>query len=786
MTGRVVMLDGCNLFALGSAATNTSAMIRCCNSTRNVTPCLVALLAFTSPAIAAEFKPAPQEFRQEVSRQWPLPSTSPSGFTVVEIAPDGTVLVADGKQWHVLRGERLEVQSPPQAVNPGSGWLLAGNTSRTVPVPLAEIHQIQRQGELIWLATAKGVVRIAGGGQVSNELADHDVRQIATWPNGLVLAATARGLWQRGDSGNYEQVRVTDETGRAWAESDVRGVAVGAQGNWWVATPAGVIRRQGDKWSFFTGRDGLPYADFTCVAAAGSEVWFGTKRGAVRFDGQDWAYREGQRWLPGNDVRSIVAGADGRVWFATDKGLGCIERRTMTLVEKAAYYEDEIERYIKRTPFGYLSEVGLGAPGDRSKIIYSDSDNDGLWTAMYGAGECFAFGATKQPEFKKRAQQAFEALRFLQKVTQGGSHSPPKGYVARTIRPVDWPDPNIGRIERDREEQKSDRLWKAYEPRWPKSADGKWYWKSDTSSDELDGHYFFYPAYYDLVADTDAERVRVREVVRDLTDHLLEHDCALVDIDGKPTRWAVYGPRWLNHDPDWYLERGLNSLSILSYLTVAEHVTGDAKYGQAIRELIDRHGYAANVMNPKMQMGVGSGNQSDDEMAFMCFYNLLRYTKEETWREKWRFAFYGYWRLEQPEMNPFFNFAYAAVGRGQKFADAFGPIPVDPWSGWFEDSIATLRGFPLDRADWAHHNSHRLDLMPLRRQQVVDFTANDRARRDYRVNSKVLPVEERFFNHWNTDPWHLDYGGEGRGLASGAVFLLPYYMGLYHGFIEKP
>jgi hypothetical protein len=56
--------------------------------------------------------------------------------------------------------------------------------------------------------------------------------------------------------------------------------------------------------------------------------------------------------------------------------------------------------------------------------------------------------------------------------------------------------------------------------------------------------------------------------------------------------------------------------------------------------------------------------------------------------------------------------------------------------------------------------------------------------RGYRVNGKVLPVDERHFNHWNTDPWDLDYGGNGHELADGAVFLLPYYMGLYHGFIK--
>ena len=107
----------------------------------------------------------------------------------------------------------------------------------------------------------------------------------------------------------------------------------------------------------------------------------------------------------------------------------------MTLAEKAEMYEGEIARYIKRTPLGYVAEAPLQRPGDRSSARPVDSDNDGLWTAMYGAGECFAFGATGDAEAGKRARQAFEALRFLQRVTQGGPHSPPDGYVARTIRP---------------------------------------------------------------------------------------------------------------------------------------------------------------------------------------------------------------------------------------------------------------------------------------------------------------------------------------------------------------
>ena len=85
---------------------------------------------------------------------------------------------------------------------------------------------------------------------------------------------------------------------------------------------------------------------------------------------------------------------------------------------------------------------------------------------------------------------------------------------------------------------------------------------------------------------------------------------------------------------------------------------------------------------------------------------------------------------------------------------------------------------------WGHLNSHRIDLLLLPPQQASEPYDDRRYDRGYRNNGKTLPVSERFFHHWNTDPWTLNYGGGGHSLGSGTVFLLPYYMGLYHGFIE--
>ena len=614
------------------------------------------------------------------------------------------------------------------------------------------------------------------------------VRHFASSSEGSYLAAGRDGLYEREGAGGWKKVVANDDRGRLWGVAQIGAATYDQRDRLWFGVQAGLVCRKLDgQWQFYEGKDGLPFNRFTCATPGpNGSLWLGTEKGAIRFEGGEWYYRQGRRWLLDDQVISIVVDGEGRTWIGTKSGITKIFFRPLTLEEKATIYEEEIEHVVKRTPYGYLAPVTLETPGDRSEVLRGDNDNDGLWTSMYGAGQCFAFAATQDSSFKKRAKQAFEALRFLQVVTQGGQHSPPKGYVARTIRSAALPDPNIGRIERDKEQRRNrDSLWKVYEPRWPRSADGQWYWKGDTSSDELDGHYFFYPLYHDLVADSAAERDRVKEVVRGLTDHLIDNGYRLTDHDGLPTRWGFFSPNDLNRDEDWYVERGLNSLSLLSYLTVAEHVTGDPRYTEKLRELKETAAYDTNAMVPKLQRGIGSGNQSDDEMAFMGFYSLLRYTKDEALRRRLLKAFYSYWTLEQPELNPFFNVAYAACAQGQTVSDPWGEHEVTPWEGWLNDSVDTLKAFPLDRSSWGHENSHRLDLIPLPRQQSSDVFSTSGRSRGVRVNGKVLPVDERYFNHWNTDPFQFDYPGDGRGLGCGTVFLLPYYMALYHGYIAS-
>jgi hypothetical protein len=643
------------------------------------------------------------------------------------------------------------------------------------------------------LGTEEGLFREQGGRFVPEQelnrlLGDEsEVRAIAVGSGGEVFVAAKAGLY-RGKDGALK--RLLPSVGDAsWAVHDVRGVTFDRRGRLWFASPqgAGYLDKDG-KWTLFDGRAGLPYNDFTGVTPGeDGVVWFGTKIGAIRYDGKHWAYREGRRWLPDNQVRDVAVTDRGDAWFATPKGVGHIERREMTLAEKARFYEDEIDKYHRRTPFGYVMSAILDKPGDKSVWRNRDDDNDGQRTGEYGVAECFRYAATKDPEAKRRAKAAFEALRFLSKVTEGSTPPVPKGFVARTVLPVDGRrNPNeeesYSIADDERRRDKEDALWKVIHPRWPTSADGKWYWKCDTSSDELDGHYFLYARYYDLVADTEEEKERVCDVVRAVTDHLIEHDYQLIDHDGKPTRWARFSPRELNGDPWWWAQRGLNSLSMLAYLRIAEHVTGDAKYRAAFDDLAGKHSYAMNAMYPKFENGPGSFVQYDDDMAFMGYYSLMRYEKDPKLRGMFGLSCREYWRVEACEANSFYNFAFAVSCQDAKAGSPWGTQNLSPDRQCIERAVDTLKRYPMNLVSWRQTNHHRTDIVPL---SPLVRDPGEAKGKGYRANGDVLPVDERYIQYFSDDAWELDTGGDGRELATGMPFLLAYYMGLYHGFIAE-
>ena len=115
----------------------------------------------------------------------------------------------------------------------------------------------------------------------------------------------------------------------------------------------------------------------------------------LREDGK-FNYYASERWIPSDTVVNIAKGPDNSVLVLTNKGLGKICFKEMTLYDKAMFFEKQVrERHIRT---GFNATLSSMTKGDVTTGSMEDSDNDGLWTSMYLAGETFRYAVTKSDE----------------------------------------------------------------------------------------------------------------------------------------------------------------------------------------------------------------------------------------------------------------------------------------------------------------------------------------------------------------------------------------------------
>ncbi|MCL4215823.1 MAG: hypothetical protein KJ052_02280 [Candidatus Hydrogenedentes bacterium] len=578
----------------------------------------------------------------------------------------------------------------------------------------------------------------------------------------------------------------------SWALRDVRVLAEDSRGRLWFGAKGSAGYLDDGKWTLFTGAEGLPYDKFTCATPGEDGVmWFGTEKGAIRADGENFAYRFSRRWLPDDYVNDIAVAEDGTAWIATRAGISRIERQSMTLEEKATLFTEQVESRHNR--MGYIATCRLEEQYNPASWQPAITDNDGMYTAMYGAAQAFRYAVTGDAEAKALAVRSFEACKFLTDVT-----SIP-GFPARVVIPVDWPEPvneEYGAEYNERKRQ-GDPFWKLITPRFPLSEDGKYRWKCDTSSDELAGHFFFYGIYYDLVAETGEEKAPVREVVAAIADHFIREGYVLRDHDGEPTRWARFDPEALNSVHHW-TERGLNSMMMLSMLKVAERITGEAKYAAAADELCEKHQYDINSIMPKSYFPPDNVVPWDNNLSLLSLYGLIKYEDDPERMLIYRRGIEDAWLHCSKQKNSLWNYIYgSAVQRFQDVVDTgvYASGQVYPEAGPYAehaaqslyngdpravDAVESLRGTPLDLINYDMDNRHRLDI-------VLDPTPGQSPNMGWHYDGRALPIEERGHVRQDRDAFELNLlegGKEGYAEQEGTFYLLPYYMGRYHGYIK--
>lgn len=488
----------------------------------------------------------------------------------------------------------------------------------------------------------------------------------------------------------------------------------------------------------------LPWTDLTTVQEIDGNLWFGSTRGAfmLKPDGR-FNYYASQRWIPSDQVIDIEKGPENSVLILTDKGLGQICFKNMTLHDKAMFFQEQVrERHIRH---GFNATLGFMKDGDVSTGSLEDSDNDGLWTSMYMGAEVFRYAVTKSEDALQSLRESMEAMERL--YTINGV----KGFPSRSF-------------ER--------RGYKYHDKPWRRADHPDWDWKSTTSSDEAIGHIFIFGAMAELIDDEDLKN-RAIVLMDSLMQHVIDNDLYLVDWNGEPTLWGKWHPDYVNARPEMVGDRKINASNIVAMFQTAYHFTKKEVYKEKAFELMTRAGYYENLMRPMSQVGKApedaddwskmlseSWNHSDDEMYFLGYWGLYRYAFDDTLKTRFKESIIDHWEIERPEKEGAWNIFTALTG-------------VNDFD--LEEAIWYLQEHPLDLVHWRIVNSHRKDIEmmePNFRRQTI---------------KEVLPPDELPVNRHNANRFQLDGGDNGTSeYSAGDIWLLPYWMGRYLGVISEP
>jgi hypothetical protein len=640
----------------------------------------------------------------------------------------------------------------------------------------------------IWLGTWKGVIQVQGDtittivgpvGPISVLCASTE-GMYALGPKGiwLITGTTARpinyavarsvraavsdrqaGLWIASDVGlyhaNQQGVRWTTDTSRL-ISAGLKGLEMTGNGTVWVAGLGGVsVMKEDAILQKITTKEGCPSGYINCVKqAADGTMWVGTAVGVVRYYGDGHhSLRFTRRWLLDDYVNDIAFDREGNAWIATRQGVSAIRHKSMSLAEKEDYFYGVLMRRHIRAPW-IAGQCHLLAPGDTTRWQPEDDDNDGEYTGNYLAMESFRYAVTHNQDAREKAKRAFHFLKQLKDVTNGD------GYFARSIVPAARAERvhDGNRKYNDREvaeELVADPRYKPVEKRWHPSADGKWLWKGDASSDEWCGHMMGYFFYYELAADEDEKRL-VREHVASLADHLIAHNFTMVDADGTHTHWAVWTPQLLNHDPEWAQDRYQNSMELLAFLKLAYYLTDDEKYQQHYLRLIREEHYLENM-----------SHLADQNPAWFIYFDvtmqaylypiLLHAEKDSVLLAFYRKSLDSWMERRRGDHNPLINFLYCYAS-GKRVE---GPASVD-----------FLIDTPLDLVDWPVDQGKREDVKLVHTPVLDEWQVNELPEPGIRATVR-----------WDKNPWAASSGSP-QTEKEPVFWLYPYWMGRYLNMIH--
>lgn len=299
----------------------------------------------------------------------------------------------------------------------------------------------------------------------------------------------------------------------------------------------------------------------------------------------------------------------------------------MKLYEKAEHFENELEDHT--SPEG-LFWYRLSKKGDCYVVAYSALSDAAYMTGWLVEAEALRYKVTANPAAKENVKRLVHGLHFLQEVTGI------EGYFARAFckkevaRPESW---------FDAVDNYNDYVY-----------------KGNTSKDQYTPVMFGYSLAYDVVKDDPEMEETKNLIVGDVSrigDHLIDNNYQIIGEQG-PTKDGDLSVRMYG------LAIGLNALHRLTWIKIAEEITGEDRFKEAYDKLI-AEGCHKIVASPfsfyDRPWPFRCPDYVNNNMTFLNLYSILRIETDE--EEYYRKALNNRFFWKKSTQYPFWNFVYA-------------------------------------------------------------------------------------------------------------------------------
>ncbi len=210
----------------------------------------------------------------------------------------------------------------------------------------------------LWIGTRNGLDRLQGGRRTAYRTADglpsDYVTALAEGRGGAVWVATRSGLaWIK--DGRVKSVR-----SGASAPTDTTAVQESADGTLWIGTESrGLARLRAGEWRFWGPREGLPHATVTSLTDDGESLWVTTPSGLGRLQAGGLRRYTTAQGLSSNQLFAAVDDGRGYLWLNSARGIARVKKDSFDAVDLGRMDRLDATTYGKAD--GLRSSEGNGA-----------------------------------------------------------------------------------------------------------------------------------------------------------------------------------------------------------------------------------------------------------------------------------------------------------------------------------------------------------------------------------------------------------------------------------------